>query len=348
MNRMAKKTKHSFPSASIVIPAYNAEKHLQACLDALLQQTIHPEEIIVVDDGSTDSTRTIAESFSLVTLLTQKNQGPAKARNAGAKKARGDVVLFIDSDCIAEKNWLEEMLKPFEDENVVGVQGAYKTKQKSLSARFDQLDIEYRYERMKKKDTIDWIGTYSAAYKRKVFMDAKGFDETFPKASGEDSELSYRLAEQGMVLKFAPNAIVYHTHPNSLLHYLRVKYFRAYWRTRMYVKHPQKSVQDSYTPHVLKINFFVGGLFLLVLAYLALRLLTSDLSRALIVSEIMQLVYFLIIIFLVIVIALYDFLLLVARKDLVLIPYAILLTFLRSIVFVLGAGFGLLDWRVWK
>lgn len=116
----------------------------------------------------------------------------------------------------------------------------------------------------------------------------------------------------------------------------------------MYVKHPQKSVQDSYTPHVLKINFFVGGLFLLVLAYLALRLLTSDLSRALIVSEIMQLVYFLIIMFLVIVIALYDFLLLVARKDLVLIPYAILLTFLRSIVFVLGAGFGLLDWRVWK
>jgi glycosyltransferase involved in cell wall biosynthesis len=345
---MAKKTKNSFPSASIIIPAYNAEKTLQTCLDALLQQTIHPEEIIVVDDGSTDSTRTIAESFSLVTLLSQKNQGPANARNVGAKKARGDIILFIDSDCIAEKNWLEEMLKPFEDEKVVGVQGAYKTKQKSPIARFDQMDIEYRYERMKKKDTIDWIGTYSAAYQRKVFMEAKGFDETFPKASGEDSELSYRLAEKGMILKFAPSAIVYHTHPHSLLHYLRVKFFRAYWRTRMYVKHPKKSVQDSYTPHVLKINFFVGGLFILVLAYLGLRLLTSDLSRALIVSEMVQLVYFLLLIFLVIVIALYDFLLLVAKKDLFLVPYAVILIFLRSIVFVLGAGFGLLDWRVWK
>lgn len=345
---MAKKTKQSFPSASIIIPAYNAENHLQACLDALLQQTIHPEEIIVVDDGSTDGTRTIAESFSLVTYLTQKNQGPAKARNAGAKKASGDIILFIDSDCVPEKNWLEEMLKPFEDENVVGVQGAYKTKQKSLTARFDQLDIEYRYERMKKKETIDWIGTYSAAYKRKVFLDARGFDETFPKASGEDSELSYRLAERGMILKFAPTAIVYHTHPDSLIHYLRVKFFRAYWRTRMYVKHPQKSVQDSYTPHVLKINFFVGGLFLLVLAYLTLRLLTSDLSRALIVSEMMQLVYFLAVIILIIIIALYDFLLLVARKDVFLVPFAIILTFLRSITFVLGAGFGLLDWRVWK
>ncbi|MEK6970137.1 MAG: glycosyltransferase [archaeon] len=345
---MPRKTKKEGLTASIIIPAYNAESSLNECLDALLQQTTHPEEIIVVDDGSRDSTPQIAKSYSLVTLVSQENQGPAHARNAGAQKALGDIILFIDSDCIAEKEWLEEMLRPFDDANIVGVQGAYKTRQKALTARFDQLDIEYRYEGMKRKKKLDWIGTYSAAYRKKIFIDEKGFDETFPRASGEDSEFSYRLAEKGMALKFAPNAIVYHTHPSSLMHYLRVKFFRAYWRTRMYVKHPGKSVQDSYTPHMLKINFFVGGLFLLVLTYLAVRLLTSDLSRALIVSEIVQLMYFLIVITMVIVVALYDFLLLVARKDLALVPFAIALTFLRSIVFVLGAGFGLLDRRVWK
>ena len=90
----------------------------------------------------------------------------------------------------------------------------------------------------------------------KAFLDENGFDESFPRASGEDAELSYRLAKKGHTLVFAPRAVVYHTHPATFVHYLKVKFFRAYWRTRMYLKHPEKSVEDSYTPSTLKINFF--------------------------------------------------------------------------------------------
>lgn len=333
-------------TVTVIIPVYNREKELAECLDALTNQNRRPDEIIVVDDGSTDGTKNIAEAYSLVTILSQKNAGPAKARNAGAKKAKSDIVLFLDSDCVAEKNWLEEMLKPFDEKNVVGVQGAYKTKQTSLAARFDQLDIEYRYERMKKSKRLDWIGSYSAAYRRDIFLQEGGFDETFPKASGEDAEFSYRLSEKGMKLVFNPRAIVFHTHPSSIIHYMNVKFARAFWRTRMYIKHPEKSIKDSYTPHLLKINFFVGGFFLLVVAYILVQLATSQVDRGLLIEEMSKLLFFLGIIFLIIILTLYDFLIMVAKKDLVILPYAVVIVFVRSIIFVLGAGFGLLDGRV--
>jgi glycosyltransferase involved in cell wall biosynthesis len=260
-------------NASIIIPAYNAEKTLPACLDALLNQTTKPSEIIVVDDGSTDKTSTVAKSYSLVNLISQKNKGPANARNNGARVAESEIIIFLDSDCVPEKNWVEEMIKPFENEKVVGVQGAYKTKQESLVARFDQLDIEYRYERMKRAKKLDWIGSYSAAYRRKVFLGEGGFDDSFPKASGEDAELSYRMAEKGHLLIFATNAIVYHTHPEKFWKFLDIEFFRAYWRMRMYIKHPLKAVRDSYTPQGLKISVIFGaglivGAILSLLAFL--------------------------------------------------------------------------------
>ena len=331
---------------SVIIPAYNAEKTLPNCLDALRNQSTKPNEIIVVDDGSKDETKTVAESYSLVKVIAQKNQGPAKARNAGARAAKSEIIIFLDSDCVPEKNWVQEMLVPLADEKVAGVQGAYKSKQTSLVARFDQLDIEYRYEKMKRAKKLDWIGTYSAAYLKKVFLDEGGFDETFPKASGEDAELSYRLAKKGHQLYFASSAFVYHTHPETLTHYLRVKFFRAYWRTRMYLKHPEKSIKDSYTPHALKINFFVGGAFLLLLAYTLARLLLSPLSKALVYDELLTLLAGLGIIFLVITATMIDFILYLAKKDFRIVPAGLIIIFLRSLTFVLGAGFGLIDPRV--
>ncbi len=338
--------KSSTLRASVIIPAYNAEKTIQSCLDALTLQTRLPDEIIVVDDGSIDQTRTIAESYSLVTVLPQKNKGPANARNNGAQKATGEIIIFLDSDCVPEKNWLEEMLRPFMDEKVVGVQGAYKSRQVSLVAQFDQADIEYRYERMKRATKLDWIGSYSAAYRRKIFLNEHGFDETFPKASGEDAELSYRLAEKGLTLVFAPNAVVYHTHPAGLSHYLKVKFFRAYWRMRMYLKHPQKSVKDSYTPHALKINFVVGGLFLAVLAYTIFRFASSPLTKAILLDELSLLSGGLLLMLGVILLSMSRFIHFLFVRSIWLAIAGLLIIILRSVTFVLGALFGIIDPRV--
>ncbi len=256
--------------ASIIIPCYNCEKTIKTILTAISKQTLKPKEIIVIDDGSTDRTKEIIfevlkkEKLN-IRYFWQKNSGPAKARNEGAKRATAEIITFADSDCIPEINWLFEMIKPFEKKDVSGIQGAYKSRQKELIARFGQIEIEERYEKMKHSKNIDWIGSYSAAFRRKEFLSLGGYDESFPIASGEDPEFSFRLAKRGGKLIFNPNAIVYHTHPSKLVKYLKTKFFRAYYRPKMYSKHKEKILTDSYTPQLLKIQIPLSGIIIAAL-----------------------------------------------------------------------------------
>lgn len=254
---------------SVIVPTFNGEETITDCLNSFLNQSYKGEyEVIVVDDGSIDKTGEVVEKYP-VRLLAQRHRGPAAARNLGARNASGDILLFTDDDCVAEKNWIEEMVKPFDNPEIAGVQGRYKTKQRSLIARFAQYEIEERYERMAKQKYIDFIGSYSAAYRRNVFLKEGGFDESFPIASGEDPDLSFRLAAEGHKMVFAPNAVVYHHHPDTLAKYLRQKFYRAYWRVVLYKKNPKKAVRDSYTPQTLKIQLGFFYLFAFSLIYMA-------------------------------------------------------------------------------
>lgn len=255
---------------SVVIPAYNGEKTIGKCLDSLLKQTKKPDEIIVVDDGSVDKTKETVKKFKNVTLLEQKHKGPAAARNLGAKKAKGNILLFTDSDCIPDKNWVSEMAKPFQRKEIVGVQGRYMTKQKGLIARFVQFEIEDRYDRMKKREHIDFIGSYSAGYRKKTFLEFKGFDESFPAASGEDPELSFKISKSNKKMVFNDRAIISHNHVDSLWTYLKQKFWRAHWRILLYRKHPNKIKTESYTPQILKFQILSLCLSVLSIVFSAL------------------------------------------------------------------------------
>ena len=243
----------SAPRCSVVVPAYNAGKTLDDCLRALTTQTCPSDyyEVIVVDDGSTDNTPDIATRHD-VRLIRQKNQGPAAARNNGAAQARGDIVLFTDSDCLPGPDWVELMLAPFKDPEVTGVQGAYLTRQTQITSRFAQVEFEDRYELMATFPDIDLVATYAAGYRRKIFQDMGGFDTSFPVANNEDTEFSYRLCDAGHKLIFVPEALVHHRHPDSPKRYLRIKYWRAFWRIIVYRKFPEKAVKDRYTSKPVK------------------------------------------------------------------------------------------------
>jgi cellulose synthase/poly-beta-1,6-N-acetylglucosamine synthase-like glycosyltransferase len=240
---------------TVVVPAYNAESTLGFCLEALSHQTVSAEryEVIVVDDGSSDQTSKVAGRFD-VRYLFQKNRGPASARNLGADAAAGSLILFTDSDCVPCQDWLEEMVRPFVDSNVIAVKGGYKTRQTEIVARFAQMEFEDRYDMLRKSASIDMIDTYSAAFRKAVFKRMGGFDGRFPKANNEDTELSYRLAAAGCKMVFNPKAVVFHTHPSTLAKYLRIKFWRGYWRMIVYRRYPKKALKDSYTPNVLKIQ----------------------------------------------------------------------------------------------
>ncbi len=88
----------SRPLVSVVMPAYNCARYISAAIESVLAQAYRPLEIIVVDDGSTDGTREAATAYPEVTYIAQANGGPAKARNAGIRRARGEYVALLDAD----------------------------------------------------------------------------------------------------------------------------------------------------------------------------------------------------------------------------------------------------------
>ena len=248
------------PKFSVIIPVYNGEGTIAECLEALAAQDVPRREfeVIVVDDGSTDGTAAIVKQFD-VRYVHQENKGPATARNVGVKNARGEIVVFTDADCVPEPGWLREMVNPLvRDSDVAGVKGAYRTRQTELTARFAQAEFEERFKRLARRRTIDFVDSYSAAFRKKVFEQVGGFNPRYPKANNEDVELSFKVAQKNHKMVFSPDAIVYHTHPDGIWKYARLKFTRAYWRTFVYDKFPRKVFRDSYTPQTLKIQILLA------------------------------------------------------------------------------------------
>jgi GT2 family glycosyltransferase len=254
-------------SISIIIPTFNGALRIGNCLNALLKQAGRDVEILVVDDGSTDNTPEVIGSYAGVRLITQRNAGPAAARNRGALAARGTLLLFTDDDCVPLADWLDAMIEPFDDPQVVGAKGIYRTRQKRLAARFVQIEYEDRYRLMAGLDCIDFIDTYSAAFRRDHFLEMAGYDTSFPVACAEDIELSYRMSARGWKMKFAPAAVVYHTHPDSLAQYLKKKYKFAFWRVLAVRKNPSKAVKDSHTPQLMKLQLLFAPALLVAAAF---------------------------------------------------------------------------------
>ncbi|MBU0907803.1 MAG: glycosyltransferase, partial [Nanoarchaeota archaeon] len=115
---------------SVVIPAYNEERVIANSINSLLRQSYKNFEIIIVDDGSTDKTREIVREISKknkkVMLLTQNHEGPGNARNLGAKKSTGRILIFVDADMEFEKEFLEKISVDIRKGHVIGTKYGYE------------------------------------------------------------------------------------------------------------------------------------------------------------------------------------------------------------------------------
>lgn len=255
------------PEISVIIPVRDAEDTLRDCLGSLRNQTIGSGryEVIVVDDGSQDASAILAEQAG-VQVIRQCQRGPAAARNAGARIARGRLLMFTDGDCVPALDFLERIAAPFHNQRVAGAKGAYRSRQDHWLPRFVQAEYEHKYDRMSRCDRIDFVDTHAAAYRREVFLENSGFDESFPTPSVEDQEFSFRLARKGHRLAFVPDAVVYHRHDGSLVEYLRRKFSIGYWKAYLLRWHPDRIASDSHTPLAQRLQVGLAPLALALLA----------------------------------------------------------------------------------
>ena len=248
---------------SVIIPAKDAEATLGFCLEALKHQqdlTLGIDyEVIVVDDGSMDATPEVAAAQGAI-VIRQENAGPASARNHGARAACGEILVFTDADCVPAPDWLTNLVRPFENEAVVGVKGAYLSSQKEVISRFVQLEYESKYHRMLKLPRLDSIDTNSAAYRRAIFMQNGGFELSFSRPSVEDQEFAFRLSQKGYLLVFAPSARIYHCHDRTIGEYFKRKFQIGYWKIQSLRWHPEKTFTDTQSPVSQRLEIILLGL----------------------------------------------------------------------------------------
>lgn len=245
---------------SVIIPARNDAARLRECLSALAPSLEEggPGEVILVNDGSTDDTARVAAEWG-ARVVSLPGLGPAAARNRGAGVARGELLLFLDADCVPAPGYLEALLAPFRDPQVAGARGGYSTLQRSPLARFVQLEMEEKQARLAASHRVALLDTACAAYRRSVFLEEGGFDERYPATSVEDAELSFRLAQRGRRLVYAPGALVRHRHPEGLGIYLWRKLRFGFFRAQLYGRYPGRIREDGYTPRAMPLQIALAG-----------------------------------------------------------------------------------------
>lgn len=249
---------------AVTSAVFNEEKNIRAFLDALLAQTRRPDEIIIVDDGSTDSTASILEEYaaahSEIRCLQQENKGPAAARNYAWKTASADICVFTDGDCVPEPDWIEKLTAPFSDSSVGAAAGTYKTlNPENLLARFIGMEIDWRYRNV--AGDVDAHGSYNLAVRREILKQTGGFREDYPKPSGEDFDLTYKISRITKI-RFIREAVVGHYHPDDFIWYLKNQARRAYDRIKVYGDHPDKQTSDTYTGSLPKYQIAAAGMCL--------------------------------------------------------------------------------------
>jgi glycosyltransferase involved in cell wall biosynthesis len=239
---------------AVAVAVYNEEREIGDFLDALARQSRLPDEAVVVDDGSTDGTPAIlfdyASRYPWVRVLRQENKGPAAARNLAWKNTSAEIIVFSDGDCVPETDWIVRLLAGFDSNAVGAVAGTYKTlNPDKLLADFVGTEIAWKYRRQ--PAFVDAHGSYNLAVRRKILEVLGGFKEIYPKPSGEDWDLTYRISREHRI-RFLPEAVVGHRHPERLWPYLRGQARRGYDRIRLYLDHPSKIQGDVYTGPLVK------------------------------------------------------------------------------------------------
>lgn len=244
------------PSISVIIPVHNGERTLRECLLSVRAQLNEGDEIIVIDDGSTDRSPEITEGLR-IKLIRQTRQGQSSARNKGIKAAQGDIVVFTDADCTVQSGWLGELVTPISRGESAGTVGRITSNQENRVANLIQIELDERYSQMKNREAVDFLNTGNCAF-RKELLDDPAFDERFLWL--EDVELSFRLAQKGHRMVFVENAVVDHPHPESFWQYLLRKFRYAVFAPIIYRRYPSKVLSDSRTPANRKLQLFSLGL----------------------------------------------------------------------------------------
>lgn len=208
---------------SVIIPTYNEEKDIAECLKSLKNQSYKNIEIIAVDDGSIDGTRDIIKKFRKVKLIEGQHKGPGFSRNLGARQAKGEILIFIDSDMTFDKSYIKNLIKPIlKDKRIIGTTHDFEIAT-NTDNKWSSLWGKIRVSKENAKD----VRIFRAIRKDK-FLELGGFDPKYGYADDQTFWFKYKIKPF-----VAENTICYHKNPETLKGtYKQARWIGASWRER--------------------------------------------------------------------------------------------------------------------
>jgi glycosyltransferase involved in cell wall biosynthesis len=194
---------------SLIIPVYNEERHIEACLNAVSLQTVKPLEVIIIDNNCTDSTLEIAKRYDFVKIIKQKKQGLIPSRNLGFETAKGDILGRIDADSVIDNNWVSLVINSFsENKRLMGLTGLartsvspFKDPKSTIMSRsyFWLVDAQMRTRVM-------WGA--NMAIRKEVWARIKAETASSDKEVHEDQDISLCMAAKGMLIEKNDNLLI--------------------------------------------------------------------------------------------------------------------------------------------
>jgi glycosyltransferase involved in cell wall biosynthesis len=187
---------------SVVIPAFNEEKHIGRCIESLIHQTTQEKyEVIVVDNNSTDNTFNVASSYKNklnLHVIKESKKGRGTARFTGFRAAKGDIIFSLDGDSYAPSDWIEKMIRPFSDPKIVAVSGTGRIE--DCTPRINRTFNIVQPICMKGYRLIFghyWLTGFNFAIRAKSYKEAGEFNQHI--TSNEDVDLSFRVRKIGKI-----------------------------------------------------------------------------------------------------------------------------------------------------
>ena len=261
------------PSLSVVIPVHNGGRDFEHCLRRLRDALQAEHELIVVDDGSTDDSAALAESFGAVVVRNATALGPASARNTGARTASASLVFFLDADVAVHPDTLGKVIARFEaDPGLAALFGSYDDSPTApgVVSQFRNLLHHYVHQQGSFVDEARpartfWTGC--GAIRRQVFLDFGGFDpQLYRRPAIEDIELGYRLTDAGCKIALARDVQATHMKRWTLRSVVRTDIFQRGVPWMLLMKRSRIAETDLNVRHEQRICVMAAGLMTLAAA----------------------------------------------------------------------------------
>ena len=225
---------------AVAIPCYNGARHVGRCIEALLAQSRVPDQVLVVDDGSTDDSVSVVASYPVRLIRHDNNLGLAAARNTALMNTEASLIVYVDVDAYADPEMLAALLAGFQSDGVAGVGGqGIEAVQETVYDRWRGLHASQGYG-PRPRQRCDHLFGLCMAYQREALLAVNGFD-TYFRTNAEDVDVGFRLNRAGYRLIYTPQARVFHQRQDdhvSLHRAMHQWYFWAFIAKRKNAQHP--------------------------------------------------------------------------------------------------------------